>query len=373
MRHDPRPLRIALLTLAALASLTMVARATAQGTVQHVEAVSLFGEPLYRPEPPAALRARLERELAEALLAYNHTPHDADSIISLGRRLAYLGRFTEAIAKFSEGIGKHPSDPRMYRHRGHRFITIRRFDDARRDLEYAAQLVRGRVDEIEPDGQPNARNIPTSTLQSNIWYHLGLAYYLEGRFQEALDAYRENLRVARNPDILVAVSHWLYMTLRRLGREAEAAAVLQPITADMDVIENGSYHRLLLMYQGRFSPESLLKTVAVKGSVEDVTVSYGVASWYLYNGRRAEAEALLRKILGQRAQWAAFGYIASEADARRLGIVPDGAQRQPVRSPFQRRGQTSPEILGERIQQWFEIGSPLERGYEHQTRYRHSQ
>lgn len=335
MRTPDLPFRAALAVLATLVWFPQRVAAQ-QDSSRYVEAVSLFGEPLYRPEPPAAIRARMERELAQALAAYNRTPHDADSIIWLGRRLGYLGRFTEAIAKFSEGIGKHPSDPRMYRHRGHRFITIRRFDDARRDLEYAVELIRGRVDEIEPDGQPNARNIPTSTLQSNIWYHLGLAYYLEGRFEDAVTAYRENLAVARNPDMLVAVSHWLYMSLRRLGRKDEAAAVLEAITPDMDVIENTSYHRLLLMYQGRFSPDSLLRTIAAPGSVEDVTVSYGVANWYLYNERRGEAEELLRKVLAQRAQWAAFGYIASEVEARRLGIAPVGRQSYDANSRARR-------------------------------------
>ena len=42
------------------------------------------------------------------------------------------------------------------------------------------------VGKIEPDGQPNARNIPTSTLNSNIYYHLGLAQYLKGEFEAAL-------------------------------------------------------------------------------------------------------------------------------------------------------------------------------------------
>ena len=63
----------------------------------------------------------------------------------------------------------------MYRHRGHRYVSIREFDRAIADLEYAATLIEGTEDEIEPDGMPNAMNIPVSSLHSNIWYHLGLA------------------------------------------------------------------------------------------------------------------------------------------------------------------------------------------------------
>jgi tetratricopeptide (TPR) repeat protein len=179
-------------------------------------------------------------------------------------------------------------------------------------------LVKGKPDQIEPDGQPNARNIPTSTLQSNIWYHLGLAYYLKGDYANALRAYREDLAVAKNPDMQVAVSHWLYMTLRRAGRTADAAKVLEPIRRDMDVIENGSYHRLLLLYKGELTADSLPKNFGADGALEDITTAYGVANWHYYNGRRDDAEAIWRKVLTAKSQWASFGYLASEAEVKRL-------------------------------------------------------
>src|SRR4029079_14854032 len=117
-------------------------------------------------------------------------PSSADAAIWLGRRLAYLGRFPEAIEAFTQGIAIHPADARLYRHRGHRYITTRRFDREVADLTKASQLVAGKQDEVEPDGAPNKAGIPRSTLQSNIWYHLGLAQYLSGDFDAALASYR---------------------------------------------------------------------------------------------------------------------------------------------------------------------------------------
>ena len=151
------------------------------------------------------------------------TEASADHLIWLGRRTAYLGQYKQAIRIFTEGAEKFRDDPRFLRHRGHRLITLRCFDLAISDLKRAAKLTKGKPDEIEPDGLPNARNIPTSTLQSNIWYHLGLAHYLKGDFKAALNAYREAMKVSKNPDMLVATTHWLYMTLRRLGRTKEAS------------------------------------------------------------------------------------------------------------------------------------------------------
>ena len=284
---------------------------------QVVEATALTGEPLVRNTPSGAAAARMSEQLADARRAWRMAPENADSIIWYGRRTAYPGRFNDAIAIFTDGIAKHPTDARMYRHRGHRYLSVRRIDDAIADFEKAAALVRGKRDEVEPDGQPNARGIPTSTLQSNIWYHLGLAYYLKGDFTNSLRAWREDMKVATNPDMQVATSHWLYMTLRRMGRNAEAEQVLAPITADMPIIENGSYHRLLLLYKGLLKPEEVLRSFGADGGLDDVTTAYGVGNWHLYNGRPAEAEAIFARIIAARSQWASFGYLSAEAEMRR--------------------------------------------------------
>ena len=288
------------------------------GVSSIVEATSLTGQQLYRPEPTGATRERMESQLAAAQRAYDHTPTNADSAIWLGRRTAYLGRFNEAIGIYSKAIEAHPNDARLYRHRGHRYLTTRQLPKAIADFERAYAMTKGTPDQVEPDGQPNARNIPTSTLQGNIRYHLGLAYYLSGQFEKALPLYREDIAASKgNPDMLVATSHWLYMALRRLGRDAEAAAVLTPITASMDVIENGAYHRLLLLYKGELQESDLLKNFGADGNLEDITTAYGVGNWHLYNGRRDQAEAIFARIVAARSQWASFGYLTAEAERAR--------------------------------------------------------
>lgn len=259
-------------------------------------------------------RAQREKELAEARVAYEETPEDAEALIWLGRRAGYLGRYRESIEIFSEGIRLHPADARMWRHRGHRWITLRKPDLAIHDLQKAAELVRGKPDEIEPDGLPNARNIPTSTLQSNIWYHLGLAHYIQGDFASALAAYREGIKVSKNPDGVVSMSFWLYMTLRRLGQNEEAEEVLQTISSDMDVIENVTYLELLLMARGEIDAAELEgRGVA---TVDGTTVHNGIATWHLCNGEPAKARPLFERIIAG-PQWAAFGYIVAEAELGR--------------------------------------------------------
>ncbi|GJQ20014.1 MAG: hypothetical protein HBSIN02_03690 [Bacteroidia bacterium] len=286
------------------------------GTLVQPEAFSLLGEPLYRKDL-GAQKAKLEAEYAEAKAAYDADPTAVENILWLGRRAAYIWKYREAIELFSQAIELAPTDARLYRHRGHRSITLRQFDKAIRDLLHASRLVEGIEDTIEPDGQPNEKNIPTSTLKTNIWYHLGLAYYLKGEFDKAARAYRECLRYSTNDDMLVAASDWLYMSLRRAGRPGEAESVLENIRPEMNIIENFSYHRRLLMYKGIIPPDSLLKETGAS-ELDLATQGYGVANWYLVNGQTEQAMRLFRKIL-KGSYWPAFGYIAAEAEVARRG------------------------------------------------------
>ncbi|MCK4930773.1 MAG: tetratricopeptide repeat protein [Candidatus Aminicenantes bacterium] len=274
---------------------------------EDAQAVSLQGEPLYAAAPSDNVLAKLE----DAKNAYDADPENADKIIWYGRRTAYAGDYREAIHIYTEGIRKFPNDARFYRHRGHRYISIREFDRAIQDFERAATLIEGKEDRIEPDGMPNAMNIPVSTLHTNIWYHLGLAYYLKHDLENALRVYRKGIEASTNDDMLVATTHWLYMTLRLLGMEDDAEIALDPIHKDMNVIENMVYHRLCLFYEGELALEEI--TGKEFSNIMNDAAAYGVGNWYLYNGQRDEARLVFEQILANKV-WASFGYIAAEAD-----------------------------------------------------------
>ncbi len=277
------------------------------------EATSLTGKPLFPPDP-IPNREELEKDLQEARSVADTTT--AEAMIWLGRRQAYLWRYQDAIATFTKGIERYPSDPRFYRHRGHRYISTRQFDKAVADFEKAASLIKGQKDEVEPDGAPNAAGVPRSTLQFNIWYHLGLAYYLQGNYEKAYDAYVECMKVSNNDDSVAATSDWMWMTLMRLGRKADAARVLERITPKMDILENQSYHRRLLMYKGLDKPEALLDTT----KADDTTIAtqgYGVGNYYFVTGDTAKAREVFEKVFSG-GGWNAFGYIAAEADLARM-------------------------------------------------------
>ncbi|MBN2207215.1 MAG: tetratricopeptide repeat protein, partial [Candidatus Aminicenantes bacterium] len=184
------------------------------------EAISLLGRKLVSPTAAGAAIDLYRKALAD----FDRNPNEANTVW-LGRRAAYLGLYREAVRVYSEGLDRFPQSFRLLRHRGHRYITLRLFDRAAADLKRAAELADSAPLEVEPDGIPNRARKPLSNTQFNIWYHLGLAHFLQGNFAAAVDAYRECLKWSKNDDLLTATTDWLYMSLRRLGRDEEAAQV----------------------------------------------------------------------------------------------------------------------------------------------------
>ena len=252
----------------------------------------------------------------EAKNDYQQAPSQADHLIWYGRRAAYIGKYTEAIELFTEGINRHPADARMYRHRAHRYITTRRYQAAIADLEKATQLIEGKLDEVEPDGMPNAQNIPVSSLHDNIWYHLGLAYYLIDDLPEALRAFTSCRELDRNDDMNVSATHWLYMINRRMNQHDAAAQVIQYIQPNMNITENHAYHRLCLFYKGELSEAALLADVEAGASND--AIRYGLGNWYLYDQQDSTKAKEIFKELIVNGNKASFAYLAAEADYLRL-------------------------------------------------------
>lgn len=274
--------------------------------------VSLTGEKYYTPEWSPKTKAALDSNLAVAYQNFQANPSEGH-YIWLGRRLAYLYLYDSAIKVFTQGLAKNPHSFRLLRHRGHRYITLRKFDLAVNDLKTASLLMTGAPIEIEPDGAPNKLNIPLSNTQFNIWYHLGLAYYLQRDFTKAAQAYEECLKVSDNDDLVTATVDWLYMTYQRAGKPDKAKQVLSRVHDNMKIIENDSYFKRLKMYQGRLKPEEVLEvsTNAEDADLSLATQGYGVGNWYLVKGDTAKANDIFKRVVSGK-YFAAFGFIAAE-------------------------------------------------------------
>jgi tetratricopeptide (TPR) repeat protein len=250
------------------------------------EVVSPLGARFYsKPDEKHAI-AEAEKQLAA-------DPTNVDRLIALGRAQVGVWRLRDAIDTFSRAIKLAPDNARLYRLRGHRYISSRQFDKAVADLERAAKL---------------------SDREFDIWYHLGLAYYLKRDFARAADAYTRARDAGTKDDNIIAASNWLYASLRRQKKSAEAARALERIKPDMNVQEDKMYFALLLFYKGLKQESEVLHPQLT--DMEAATVGYGIGNWHLYNGRPARARQVFQNIVAGK-EWAAFGFISAEAELAR--------------------------------------------------------
>ncbi len=281
------------------------------------QGVDLFGDSLYSEVDSVSQKNQLSK-LKEAMENYSKHP-GLENLIWVGRREAYLGRYDLSIKTFTKAISDFPEAYEPYRHRGHRYISIREFERATKDFHKASVLMEGKPVQVEQDGIPNKVDIPLSNVQFNVWYHLGLAYYLQGNFEAALKAYESCMKVSDNDDLKVATLDWYYMTLMKLGRSKDAAEIIAQVNTNMTVIENDAYFKRNLMYKGELDPELLLETDTNENDrrLQYVTQGYGLGNYFLNKGDTAKAKSIFENVI-KSGYWAAFGYIASEFELSKL-------------------------------------------------------
>ncbi|MGQ0553061.1 MAG: hypothetical protein ACT4PU_07560 [Planctomycetota bacterium] len=294
-------------------------QSTDEAGLPGVQAYSLTGEALYAPVVTEEDRRLYTERLIELRAAFEAEPGRLETLLDYGRNLSGLGLYRDAIEAFAHAAKLHPGDPRPWRFRGHRWITLRRFDEAVSDLERAAKLIEGQPDEFERALKPNARGIDLDTLHENVWYHLALAHYLNGDFEQALEGFLKCRSTVRNDDGRAMAAYWIAMSAGRLGRDDVAREALGNVHPAMDIVEYKSYHLLALLFKGEHDPELLLRSARGAGqlSVDFATIGYGIANWFYCRGDVRRARELLEEV-ARSPSWQAFGRIAAEADLARM-------------------------------------------------------
>ncbi len=242
----------------------------------------------YRSQPDTGAIAR-----AEAALGMD--PSNVDRIIQLGLAQSGVRQYREAVATFTRGLSVAPDHAVLLRWRGHRSLSIRELDRALDDLTRGARL--------------------DSTIYG-IWYHLGIVRYVRGEFAAAAHAFARARPLAPNAGELAGSHDWLWTALSRAGRTPEAQESLATVTDSLLAAAANAYAQRIALYLGRVGPDQVL-TPADTGDIAVATLSYGVGSWFLVRGDTAAArEWFVRSV--RSGGWPAFGFIASEAELRRL-------------------------------------------------------
>lgn len=245
---------------------------------------------------PAGIEYRSQADtgpIARAESALAADPRNVDLVIQLGVAQSGARQFREAIRTFTRGLEIAPDNAMLYRWRGHRYLSVRELGRARDDLTRGARL--------------------DSTIYG-IWYHLGIVRYLEGDFAGAAEAFQRGMPRAPDAGELAGSVDWLWMSLSRAGRSAEASALLarRPDSLATTV----AYASRLKLYRGELAPDAVI-TAADTADVAVATLSYGIGNWYLVRGDTTQARSWFERSV-QSGGWPGFGFMASEAELRRL-------------------------------------------------------
>ena len=232
-----------------------------------------------------------------ARAALESNPGNITQIIDLGVAQSGARQFREAIATFTRGLAIEPNNALLLRWRGHRYLSVREFDRAFADLTRG-----GKID---------------STIYG-IWYHLGVVQYLRGDFAEAAASFAKAQPIAPDPGELAGSTDWLWMSLSRAGRGADARVMLDRMLErrpDSKPVTN-AYTRRLQLYRAEIGPEAVV-TPADTDELQIATLAYGLGNWYLVRGDKAQARSAFERSI-QSGGWPGFGFMASEAELRRL-------------------------------------------------------
>ncbi len=228
-----------------------------------------------------------------ARAALDANPRSITAIIDLGVAQSGARQFREAIATFTRGLEIEPDNALLLRWRGHRYLSVRDFDRAFADLTRG-----GAID---------------SSIYG-IWYHLGVVQYLRGNFADAAASFVRAQPIAPDAGELAGSTDWLWMSLSRAGRGAEAKAMLDRRPDSQPV--NNAYTRRLQLYRGEIGPHAVI-TAADTDEVQVATLAYGLGNWYLVRGDTAEARRWFERSITS-GGWPGFGFIVSEVELRRL-------------------------------------------------------
>lgn len=235
--------------------------------------------------------------IAAATEAVRQNPDDGDAWMRKGHALARLSMMREAEECYAMAVTCDPFNWAYYRHRAHRFLSCWRFQDAAADFVFASRL---------------------NPKDWNVFYHLGLSYFLLRDYEKAAAAYRRCYELTEAEQELIAISDWYYMTLMRLGLKDEAQKVLDRITDSMDPGENTAYYARLLMYKGLKKPEELLSANPDEVTdLEIVTMGFGIGNYYLMNGETDKGYAVMERVIkaGDESDcYFAFAYLASKVE-----------------------------------------------------------
>ncbi len=278
------------------------------------EATSLDGKPLYRK-----MVSEDDLESADELIeAFRKKQNLQESdYLELGKIYTSTNRYRDAIGVFEEGIQRFPDSYRLHRNKGHRHLSLRELRPAITHLSTADQLI---GPEDNGDLEYDASGKPTGTYKYWVKYYSGVYYMLSDDLNNAIKCYQSCIDLAIDNKNTVGPSAWLYHLNQMKGNPETAQEIIDRIDEDLDTDQGHPYFKQAMLFKGVFTPEELMAArppSAADWSVQDATVTFGVARYHVYQSDSTSYLGLIDKILSTD-HWNAWAYVMAEKDRVKL-------------------------------------------------------
>lgn len=243
-------------------------------------------------------KVELDPIVLKAKSKVEEDPTNPDLWIKYGRALRRQSMHREAIEAYSLGLTYDPFNPLLYRHKGHSYINIGEFAMSAGIFELALRLD------------------PTDW---DLWYHQGVAYYLNENYKLAIESMTKALEIAYledNFDDIVACKDWLWLSYTQVGKIEDAEEIVSDIKEGGETDYSDGYYQRVLCYNGTYSPEEVM---SVAKSQEDdhmyVTYAYGISRYYFVKGEEEKSYEVLKEINKRLSTaWAGFAGHAGRRD-----------------------------------------------------------
>ena len=243
-----------------------------------------------------------EAKIAQLREALSQNPQDAEAWLELGAAYSQ-SEFETAIRAYSRAIALAPFNGEYYFHRGRKYLSTDRYEEALADFHTSLWLE-------QSDAQP--------------WHYLGVALYYLKMYEEAARYFRDALAMNKktgDPCIWPEID-WVWMSLQRAGDAAGARAALDLVADDeWSSADDMAYKKRVRLYKGLISLENYLDDLNREDILDEITELYGAVNYCLFIAHDPQrAKELTDRIVDTAEYHNAFAWKCAAFD-RRDGIA----------------------------------------------------
>lgn len=211
-----------------------------------------------------------------------------DELMELAAALNRQLRYREAAEVYTRAVELDPERPDAIRQRAARYLATLQREKAVADFERSLELGCERADTL---------------------YRLGIAYYLNGQYEQCMAAEAEAFPLF-DEEMGIAAMYWNTLAALKAGREPEL--MKQSYYVGMKVGHHTAYDAVMMLATDHATmEETLQKLEAVNEDLEYAMMGYGTAMIARQRGLDELCGDLLYTVVKHDSFWIGYGYIAA--------------------------------------------------------------